>query len=213
MTYGQLKLRLTQMFPGVSLDPLEGWAGDRYSEILGELPWSRLDATAILETVAPYVTGTVAVTAGSAAIALTGGTWISSMTGRAVRVAGDNAFYSFSYSSATTGLLDRPYEGTTATAAAYSIYQSVYPLPADCRLLADNAFGRMVRFPQAHLNESDPLRVATGTPTVWTSYMDDLSTPPNMQVEIWPAPSEAIGIPYTYSADAGDLASTATILQ
>lgn len=35
MTYGQLKLRSTQMFSGVSLDLIEGRIDDRYTEILG----------------------------------------------------------------------------------------------------------------------------------------------------------------------------------
>src|ERR1035438_2415580 len=51
MTYGQIKLRLTQAFPGVSLDLIEGWINDRYAEILGELPWTRLTVQTTLTTV------------------------------------------------------------------------------------------------------------------------------------------------------------------
>ena len=83
MTYGQIKFRLTKQFPGVDADVLEGFVTDCYQEILGALPWVRLNVEALLTTTAAYATGTVASTQGSAAIALTGGTWTAGMTGRA----------------------------------------------------------------------------------------------------------------------------------
>ena len=217
MTYGTLKFRLTQAFPSLSLDLIEGWIQDRYNEILGELPWSRLDFQANLQTVAPYVTGTVAVVLGSNAVTGTGTTWIAGMTARAFRVVGQSEFYRFTYLSATTATLDRVYEGTSNALAGYSIFQNVYVLPSDCRLLANNAFsgslGPMDRFTHAQLNLSDPNRTATGTPQAWASYMDDNSTPPLMRVELFPYPDAAIGIPFTYSAEPADLAAVATIFQ
>jgi hypothetical protein len=205
------------MFPGVSLDLIEGWCNDWYAAILGELPWSRLNVQSRLLTTAPYSAGTAAVVGGSAAIAGVGTTWVTEMSGRAFRVAGRSEFYEFTWLTATTGTLDRPYEGTTSATAGYSIFQNVYPLPADCRLVNDDAFsdmyGPMVRFTHGELNESDPSRIQTGTPRAWASYMDDSSTPPRMQVEIWPIPDVAIGIPFTYVGDAAPLTDTSTILQ
>jgi hypothetical protein len=217
VTYGQLKLRMVQMFPGLSLDLIEGWINDRHAEILGELPWSHQDVQGMLITTAPYTTGTVAVTNGSAAVTLTTGTWTTAMTGRAFRVTGRSEFYEFTRVTDTTGTLDRVYEGTTSSAAGYSIFQHIYPLPADCRLLNEDAFsdalGGLKRFTHAQLNESDPSRKATGTPQGWASYMDDNSVPPRMQVELWPIPDTATGIPFTYSADADDLTATSTIIK
>lgn len=217
MTYGQLKFRLVKQFPGVDLTLIEGWINDRYAEVLGELPWSRQNVQAILETTAPYKTGTVAVTQGSAAVTLTGGTFTTQMSGRSIRAAADSAFYTFTFATGTTGTLDRPYEGTSAAAAGYSIFQNIYPLPANCRLLKDDAFssvyGEMRRFSDGELDESDPSRVMTGTPTVWASFMDDSSTPPKMQVELWPIPDKALGIPFTYGADADYLSDTSIILK
>src|ERR1035437_10274292 len=144
-----------------------------------------------------------------------GAHWGTEMRGRAFRVAGRSEFYEFTWLTATTGTLDRPYEGTTSATAGYSIFQNVYPLPADCRLVNDDAFsdmyGPMVRFTHGELNESDPSRIQTGTPRAWASYMDDSSTPPRMQVEIWPIPDVAIGIPFTYVGDAAPLTDTSTI--
>jgi hypothetical protein len=99
----------------------------------------------------------------------------------------------------------------------YSIFQHIYPLPSNCRLLQDDAFsgkfGPMTRFTHGELNLSDPRRVANGVPTSWASYMDDSSVPPNMQVELYPVPDKEVGIPFTYVADAGALTDTTTIIQ
>lgn len=81
MTLGQLKLRLLKQFPGLDLDVLEGFISDRYSEILQELPWSRLSTDAVLQTTAPYTSGTVTVTQGSSTLALADGTWTAARTG------------------------------------------------------------------------------------------------------------------------------------
>lgn len=217
MTYGGLKLRLTQMFPGISLDLIEGWCNDRYQEIMAELPWTRENVQAVLQTRAPYSTGTVEATQGSSAIALTGGVWQTSMTGLAFRVTGQNDFYEFLYTGPTTGSLDRPFAGPTVTKGAYSIYQTIYQLPSDCRLLEDDAFtsslGQMTRFTHEQLSASDPTRAMTGTPNAWASYMDDQSVPPNMQVEIWPIPDAATALQYTYQSTGGDLVSESMILQ
>jgi hypothetical protein len=217
MTYGQLKKRLVAAFPGISLDLIEGWINDRYAEILGELPWTRLNLQANLQTIAPYSTGTVAVTLGSAAVTLTAGVFTAAMTTRAFRAAGRDEFYRFTYVSATTGTLDRVYEGPAATAATYVIFQNVYVLPSDCRLLEDDAFstswGTLTRMAHGQLNDADPTRAVTGKPQIWASYMDDSSTPPLMRIELVPYPDLAIGIPFTYAADAGELTDTGTIIK
>jgi hypothetical protein len=217
VTYGDLKFRLTQQFPGLSLDLIEGWINDRYFEILGELPWQRLQISSQLVTTAPFTDGTVAVTNGSTTLTLAGGAWVAAMSGLGFRTTGRSEFYEFTYVSSTSGRLDRPYEGPTAAAAGYSIFQSVYPLPADCRLLQDDAFssrfGPMLRMSHGELNVSDPSRLATGTPSSWAVYMDDGSTPPRLQVELNPIPDRAVGIPFTYFSDAGALSDTSTILQ
>lgn len=198
---------MKKLFPGIDADVLDGIIADRHGEIIAELSWTRIKAMAVLQTTAPYDTGTVAVTNGSASVTLTGGTWTTAMTGRAFRVGTDTAYYEFTYASATTGTLDRVYEGTTDSAADYSIWQSVYPLPSNCRIIEDDAFsttslGPLHRVGRESLNFGDPSRSTTGTPTNWATYMDDSSTPPRMQVELWPVPDEAIGIPFEYVAEA-----------
>jgi hypothetical protein len=218
VTYGDLKFRLTQMFPGVSLDLIEGWIGDRYAEILGELPWQRQRVTGILQTVAPYATGTVTLTNGSTTVTGSGTVFTSAMTGRGLRVTGRDEIYEFTYVSGTSGTLDRAYEGTTGSGKAYKIFQQVYVLPSDARMLDDNAFesfpyGPLTRMHRSQLDQSAPGRTAFGIPEIWAPYMDDGSTPPRLQVELYPIPDRVIGIPFTYSAEFSSLSTTSQILQ
>lgn len=218
MTLGTLKFRLTKSFPGVDADLIEGWIADRYAEILAVLPWSRQQAQAVLQTTAPYETGTVAVTNASASVTLTTGVWTADMSGRAFRVGTEDAFYELTFVTSTTGTLDRAYEGSTNTAATYSITQAVYALPSDCRLLDADAFssfelGPLTRFSRAELNQSQPWRSEIGTPTIFSPYMDDASTPPRMQVELYPIPDAVMSLPFSYTAEGDALTATATIVK
>jgi hypothetical protein len=224
MTYGDIKFRLTKAFPGVDQDSIEGWVCDRYLEILGELPWSRLNVEGILQTTAPYQAGTVALTQGSNAAALTGGTWTAGMGGLAFQATGDQAIYQFTWTGAGAGTLDRPYEGATNGLGTYSIFQNVYPLPADCRFLSDDAFSSFQLGPLKRLTPGDmdagnpftscaaPGSACPGTPMLWSAYMDDGSTPPQMQVKFYPAPNVAIGIPFRYSAEVAAPGATSVTL-
>lgn len=224
MTYGAIKFRLTKAFPGVDQDLIEGWVCDRYAEILGELPWSRLSCNAILETTAPYQAGTVALTLGSNAVTLTGGAFTALMTALSFQATGDQAVYTFTYVGATTGTLDRPYEGATNALAAYSIFQSVYALPANCRLLDDDAFssfqlGPLKRLTPDQMQAGNPFTAVAaygstcfGTPMLWASSMDDNSTPPNMQIKLYPPPALALGIPYRYTAEVAAPGATGVTL-
>lgn len=217
MTYGAIRLFLTQQYPGVNPELISGWINQRYTSILDQLSWSRLNVSAILQTTAPYTTGTVAVVSGSNALTLTGGTWTAGMTGLEFRVSGRDEIYTFTRLSDTTGTLDRPYEGDDDASASYTIFKRIYALPANCRLLEDSAFdtftlGSLERRSLAQLNASAPGRPLSGTPQIWVSAMDDASSPPNMQVELYPVPDAAIGIPYTYIADQAELTSTSAVI-
>jgi hypothetical protein len=222
VTIGTLKFRLSKAFPSVDPDLIEGWIGDCYDDILAVLPWSRTEVQSVLITTAPYDTGTVTVTNGSAAVTLDAGAWTAEMTGRAFRIPARNEFYEFTYATATTGTLDRPYEGLSDTEVGYSIYQTVYPLPADARMLADDAFGTFGIWGQVERTTRARMRALGYAydsssypwgPLRWATYMDDASTPPRLQVELYPIPAEAVGIPFTYLAETPSASNTSTILE
>lgn len=229
MTYGQLKFRLSKMCAGLDADILEGAITDCYLEILGALPWSRMDVQGVLQTVAPYSAGTVNVTNGSDAVTLTGGAWSSGMTNRQFHITGDSDEYVFTYLSATTGTLDRTYEGTSAPTAGYSIYQAIYTLPSNCRFVDEDAFNS---FTAGHLRRLSveqgqkdfvagmgypPYPTTgipfTGVPRTWWPVLDDNSTPPNMQVRFFPIPDQVYGIPFTYGTEAIAPGATSTVMQ
>src|SRR3990172_8330394 len=128
LTFGELRLNLSQRFPAVHLTVLTSLINERYRRLARMLPWQDWTLQSVLQTAAVYETGTVALTKGLNTVTGTGTTFTSSMGGRGFRVPGQNAFYQFTYVSATSGTLDRVYEGETAAAAAYRIFQNVYPL-------------------------------------------------------------------------------------
>ena len=207
LTVGKLKLRMLKQFPGTDLDVLEGFISDRHGEIMQELPWTRLNVSAVLQTVAPYDTGTVAVGTGAMSVSLTGGTFTPQMTGRFFRVTGRTESYTFTYQDPVTGLLGRPYEGPVDMAASFKVYQSVYSLPDDVRILPDDGmsgeFGPLLRTDWAELNAISPTRAGFGYPSWWALRMDDTNTPPGMQVELYPIPEHAYALPYTYVGEVG----------
>jgi hypothetical protein len=205
-TYGEIRFRLAKAYPSLDPDLIDGWIDDRYRAILDALQWQRRRVEAVLQTTAPYSTGTVALVAGSAAIALTGGTWTAAMTGRGFRVDGRGEIYSFTRATDATGTLDRPYEGENAAAATYTIFQGIYALPAACRLA--EAFEGLERKSRAELTASAPGRPAHGTPAIWAPYPDTAAG--LIQVELYPIPDDSDGIPYSYFADAPDLSAGAT---
>jgi len=97
---------------------------------MADLPY--LMTEGFVTTVAPYETGTVAMTNGSTAVAGTNTVWTSAMAKRKIRFGSDNAYYRIkSVTNGTNLVLEVPYQGTTDTDATYSIYKDEYRLPAD----------------------------------------------------------------------------------
>lgn len=193
------------MHPGVDLDLLDGWINDRYAAILDRMAWQRLEVRSTFQTTAEYATGTVSVTAGSTALVGTGTTWTSAMTGAMFRVGSDNAYYEFAYVSATSGTLNRAYEGTTDALAAYRLNRNVYGMPADLRsLVSVESFETglpLKKLSLAEMNALFPTRSLYGSPLYWCPYMDAQSDPPAPQIELYPIPEAAQGFPYHYIAD------------
>lgn len=96
-----------------------------------DLPYLMNDG--FITTVAPYETGTVAMTNGLKTVTGTDTVWTSSMVGRKMRFNDENAYYRIaSVTDATHLTLEVVYQGTTDTDATYSIYKDEYRLPADC---------------------------------------------------------------------------------
>jgi hypothetical protein len=195
-TYGEIRMRLQMLAPGVGPDLLDGWIMDRYQEILDALTWKRLAAAATIVTKAEYNTGTVAVTNGSNVVTGTGTTWTAAMTGRVIRIGGAEDYYEFTYVGATSGTLDRVYSGADTTGAGYRLNQNVYPLASDVRLVhgVRTATGELHRTTTAELRRWYPARNSYGTPFEFAWYMDSGSNPPVIQIELFPIPTETVSL-------------------
>lgn len=208
-TFGEVRFQLSKMYPAVDHDLLDGWILDGYQHALSELDWTRLDTRVSVAIPAEYNTGTVAVTKGSASVVGTGATFATEMTGRLFRVLTGSEYYQFTFNSATTATLDRPYEGETATGADYRINQNVFRLPTDARGV--QAVDGLTVKTAADL---PPNRTEYGRPAYWTPSMDSYTDPPCMQIEVYPVPVEAgsLSVSFTSEATPPTLETATTLL-
>lgn len=213
-TLGDISFRLAKEFPGVDPDVRLGVINDRYREILQRVPWSRQDVETTVQTVAQYNTGTVAVANGATALTFTDSTITAAMTGRQIHIQGRSEPYTLTYVSASTGTIDRPFEGDAVTDAGFFIAQSILTLPANCRFARSlrnlSLPGLITKRDRAQGDVTDPGRSAVGQPQRWNEWMDDISTPPRMQVELYPAPDNVYSIQVSYTAEQSDLAASDT---
>jgi hypothetical protein len=213
-TFGQLRLRLTKAAPGLDPDLLDGFLNDRYQEVLQHLPWSGLVASGVLATVAAYDTGTVTVYQGSASVAGTGTSWSADHTGRRIRIGTDAEFYTFTYTSGTSGSLDRPYEGDSdAVDSSYRIFQNVYPLPADLDILTsvrrlDGVY--MERISSEALEIVAPGRQSYGEPTMFAPAAPDPNAPNVPRVELYPIPIAGHAYQINYGRSVATISSQDT---
>lgn len=101
------------------------------NEIATNIRFHFLSSNYRFVTNAPYSTGTVAVTNGSATVTGTGTVFTRDFDGRQFSVAGSHDEYTVTFVTSTSLTLDHPYIGTTAAAATYEITSSEYWLPAN----------------------------------------------------------------------------------
>jgi hypothetical protein len=215
MTFGQLRLQLVKQSPGVDADVLDQTINNRLDSIGRHLAWKSLEADGVLSTIAAYQTGTLNVTAGSTALVLTGGTFTNAMTGRRIIIAGENETYTFTYAGATSGTLDRVFEGDSNTAAGFTIFQNLYQLPAN---YGEPIRGRNERLPVAleywdrtELDDASPTRgLIIDEPVAWCEASRDASG--NRYAELFPAPLDAAGYPYRYRAIVAPLSAASDVI-
>ncbi len=217
-TFGEILLRAAKLPYGAGIDPvlLKGYVNDRHHTIINHYPWSRIrQIDTILQTVAVYQTGTIAFTAGLNTLTGTGTTWTAGMTGRRIRNVVDNEYYTFTYVSTTTGTIDRLYEGETAALASYKIWQPIYALPTDIDVLESiKIFAQNVDIDQTDqesLDKLDASRLLIGNPACWAPWEEDASATTLPQIELYPGPDTAVGLPIRYTARVDAYTATSTI--
>lgn len=219
MTYGQLRFLLARDLPGVDPDKLDLRINARIESICNRTRWKTLETDSDLTTTALYQTGTVNLTQGSPAVTGAGTTFTSAMTGMRFRCLERTENYTFTYTDATDGTLDRPYEGDTTTAAAFILYQNLYPLPADFKEPRDATNERLpseIRYvDRTMLNVSAPSRPLFGEPLFWSlaSPLVDGSGNITYVAELFPIPEWAADYPFRYIAKLPQLGDADTSYQ
>jgi hypothetical protein len=197
MTYGQIRLHLQKALPGVDSELIDDWIQGRYTRILDAIAWKRQETESVIQAPASYSNGTVTATQGSNVVAsddLSNPTVFTlAMTGRMIRIDNQSEYYQFTYVSATSGTLDRPYEGPNITGASYRIDQAIFLLPSNCRVLRQvtplHDYSRSIPIvPPSFLNRLDGSRNSYGTPCWAAATWDNFSDPPQMQIELYPVP-------------------------
>ncbi len=209
MTFGEIRFRLTKLCAGVDADSLDGFINDAYESILDRTGWKLLEADDHFVTVAPYAAGTIALTAGALTFIGTGTVFTADMTGMGVSIPGRSESYRFNYTDPTHGALDRAFEGGTAAASAYRLYQDVYALPAD---FARPLVARNERYPgliefrdRVAMDRGAPVRITFGEPAFWSlvspspllSLQASLEND-RLRAKLYPIPNYAAQYPYAY---------------
>lgn len=193
MTYGAFRLICKKLCPGLDEEILDNWIANRYTEILGKIPWKRLESDVVISCPVSYATGTVTVVQGSATITGVGTSWSTALDGHAIRINNQPEYYQFTDTNGTSAQLDRVYQGPDASALTYRVDQNIFVLPENCRILRGLKPMHLGEKPldrrtPAELNDISITRNKYGTPTVYAPSWDNFSDPPRMQVELYPIP-------------------------
>ena len=199
-TLGSFQYRVTKtpIGSGADLDVLQGFINQRIERYCRAFPWSRLEQQSVLQLVAEYDTGTVTIAAGA-----TSGTGVltvftTAMTGRLIRFSNRLDFYTFTFVTGTSFTIDRALEGTDdLSGASYRIWQPVYELPSNLesvKSLRNLTLGiDMNEESREWLDQMDATRTTVGNPWVYAPAEDSSNGLP--QIEVWPGPVDAEGLP------------------
>jgi hypothetical protein len=204
-SYGQLRLLLTKTLPGIDLDLIDGWAQFAHQAVLDRLPWHRVERSMTVQMSGAYQTGTAQIEAGDTAVSITGGVFDQTFSGRQIRFENRDEYYELTATSPTTGVIDRAYEGPGGANLAYIVFATVYTLPPDCRELRGvrllESPHPLDRHSKQEMNAFAANRCRTGKPRAYAPYMDTVSAPPLLQIEVYPAPDVVMSVAVDYIAE------------
>jgi len=218
-TLGQVQIRLSKLpqSAGVDKTVLLGVVNDVYQRFLGSYQWSRLVKSGVIETTAVYQTGFVAIADSEEgpSTVLTGvdTVWTAAMTGRRIRIAGQNETYVFTYVSPESATIDRAYEGNTQTTGTYVIFQSIYAVPVDVDFIdsieVPSTNQDLDQVTAEYLDKLATDRWALGHPSLYAPAPDvTVSNIVYAAVEFYPVPSIAEGLIIHYHETVDPMTST-----
>ena len=156
-------------------------------------PWPERTVDAIVSTVAPYETGTVALTEGATTCVGTGTTFPSAApTVRKIALSVGSPWYRTTYVSGTSLTLARAYLEDTESAASFVLYQDEYDVTSAAKniqgvyLILDRTRGKTTPLPQSFLDSAAFTPDQTGAPSSWSPCTETTAGTPRIRVHPGP---------------------------
>lgn len=201
------RVQILTRSPINALSKIRGDVNEVYtSEVPIKFDWTFLMASTALVTTPEYVTGTVSATTGSTTITFSSDTTITSdMTGRKIKIGGNDVVYEFTYTNATGGTITPAFQGNSnASSTSYSIFQPILTLPSEFDRFPKNGGiykwrgGQKEILPEEPYQEATSLFQASPTDNPEKVRLCGVDTMGRQLVEIRPAPksSRALGCDY-----------------
>jgi hypothetical protein len=218
-TFSQLWRELLGQVKQLDVFAAQKFINRAYADICQAHSWSFLQAVGYIAAVDEITTGTVSVTEGVTAIqfdvdaaAVLDAVGVNvPVTQRQIRVAGGLPFPLASYTPGGAAVLEQAFQGTTDSAASYSVLRCYYTPPATdffrFQSVVDpvDEFDIWLHFTQQELNAMDPSRANTGQPCVLASLDVDPNGLP--RYEFWPHPTAARAYQCSYEKRGTDFTS------
>lgn len=135
-TFTTLWNRVQLRVPAAGPDLCQDIIRDSFNQLIERRQWSWLMASGSFFPPTYNMTGTVAVTAGSAVVTGTGSNFSLDMMGKQIRVGaiGGSSYPTYTikqYVSSTMVVMDAVWAGPDLSAQQYTVFQCYFPVPAD----------------------------------------------------------------------------------
>lgn len=145
-TLGELRSDLYKLARSASSNAIAGTTevdraiNNAIISLYSNYPWPWRQSLVTIQTVAPYSTGTITLTASSRSVTGSGTSWTTGWTGMWLKVDGESEWYRVRTISSTTALIfDQPYIGANAgSGKSYKLYKRLYTLPSMVDRITDD---------------------------------------------------------------------------
>lgn len=201
--------------PQISVADLNTIIKHAHRAMATSFQWSFRKRDRVIQTVAPYSTGTVTVTAGSGTVTGAGTVWTAAMVGRQIRISGENTFFwigAVNVALQTLTLADGTLAAVNWVAASgslktYSIFQDQYAVPSDVAVILYHVRDwPLAETSEGEVDALDPRRTSTGTPDRWYWARANIASQVESRfVGLWQVPSAAITLRMPYLIEPPDL--------
>lgn len=179
-----------------------------YTELTTVRDWAYYHCHGRIVTSPAYSTGTVAITSGS--VTLTGGSFAAAgVTADNAKYwtlrAGDRSYPIGSYSSATAVTLESAFSGIDVAAGSpYTLFRTVYPLPADFRNM-DEPSDEFNWWSGLYVTPDEAMKIervsnSSGEPYHWTLIKDPHGANWAIKLVGWPTAKETLDFTYRRTA-------------